>query len=482
MSNHERPTIDYASKDYAGFRRLMLDKKRETMPEWTSESPNDFGVVLIEMFAYVGDILSFYQDRIANEAFLSTAANRASVVDIARLLDYRPAGTVAATVDVEITATEAVTVPAGTRISTETALSIETSEPPVIFETDEDLVFASAGTSAVGCTEGRTLTDTGPESTGRIDQSFVLDEFPVIENSVRVFVDEGAGPAEWTRVARLIEATSGQNAFAVIEDAQGAAEVFFGDNVNGRVPAEGASVTAEYRVGVGERGNVGANTLTEMQFESGSVLQEAVDSLTNPSPASGGADQESVTSIRRNVPRVFGAMRRAVSLDDYSRVALQVDGVEKARAEQVAYNTVAVYLAPAGGGTLSASGAEAAEEYINARKMSNITVVTDDPTYIATNITVEINVDDAYVRQQVADRVENAVSSLLDFEEVDFGFLLPVSQVYAAVTEVEGVVFSNVTVLDRDAGTGKDNVQFGEDEIPVVGTVDIIATGGIINT
>ncbi len=80
------PPIDYTSRDYAAFRQDMIDAIPTRLPEWTSRSPNDFGITLIELFAYMGDILSFYGDRIANEAFLETATLRSSVLKIAAML------------------------------------------------------------------------------------------------------------------------------------------------------------------------------------------------------------------------------------------------------------------------------------------------------------------------------------------------------------------------------------------------------------
>ena len=76
-----QPVIDYLTKDYAGFRQGMLNQIPLLLPQWTDRSEADFGVVLIELMAYVADILSYYQDRVANEAFLATATQRRSVAD-----------------------------------------------------------------------------------------------------------------------------------------------------------------------------------------------------------------------------------------------------------------------------------------------------------------------------------------------------------------------------------------------------------------
>lgn len=82
------PRLDYLAKDYASFRRLILDRISLLSPTWTDRSPADLGVALVELFAYVGDRLSYAQDAVATEAYLGTARLRRSVRRHARLVDY----------------------------------------------------------------------------------------------------------------------------------------------------------------------------------------------------------------------------------------------------------------------------------------------------------------------------------------------------------------------------------------------------------
>ncbi len=81
--------IDYLTKDYAGFRQLMLDRLSATLPAWSERHAADEGVALVELLAYAGDYLSYYQDAVATEAYLGTARRRTSVRRHARLLEYR---------------------------------------------------------------------------------------------------------------------------------------------------------------------------------------------------------------------------------------------------------------------------------------------------------------------------------------------------------------------------------------------------------
>lgn len=84
-----QPDIDYRAKDYASFRRLMLDRLAATLPDWTEGNPADVGIALVELLAYAADYLSYHQDAVATEAYLGTARLRTSVRRHARLLDYR---------------------------------------------------------------------------------------------------------------------------------------------------------------------------------------------------------------------------------------------------------------------------------------------------------------------------------------------------------------------------------------------------------
>lgn len=82
------PEIDYLAKDYATFRRLMLDRLSVTMPQWRDRNPADIQVALVELLASAADHLSYYQDAVATEAYLGTARRRTSVRRHARMLDY----------------------------------------------------------------------------------------------------------------------------------------------------------------------------------------------------------------------------------------------------------------------------------------------------------------------------------------------------------------------------------------------------------
>ncbi len=83
------PEIDYLAKDYASFRRMLLDRIGLLSPRWRERNPADIGVMLVELLAHQADRLSYRQDAIATESYLETARSRISLRRHARLVDYR---------------------------------------------------------------------------------------------------------------------------------------------------------------------------------------------------------------------------------------------------------------------------------------------------------------------------------------------------------------------------------------------------------
>lgn len=127
------PELDYMAKDYASFRRLMLDRLSVLVPGWEERNPADLQVALVELLAYAGDYLSYQQDAVATEAYLGTARRRVSARRHARLVDYfMHDGCNARTwAQVQVTG-DGVTLPKGARLLTRTDRPPGTVQPDAL--------------------------------------------------------------------------------------------------------------------------------------------------------------------------------------------------------------------------------------------------------------------------------------------------------------------------------------------------------------
>jgi hypothetical protein len=103
-----------------------------------TRADNDPSIALLDSWAMVGTVLTFYQERIANEGYLNTATERRSILELARLIGYALRPGVSASVflayNIDSNTKEQVIIPAGAKSQTipdpgENAQTFETSEP-----------------------------------------------------------------------------------------------------------------------------------------------------------------------------------------------------------------------------------------------------------------------------------------------------------------------------------------------------------------
>lgn len=151
--------IQYRIGTFTSFRQAMLDEvaranllrdiTSDALPDsppaippnpfalWHAGTSGDYQTMFVELWAYLADILTFYQERIANEAYLPTATQRDSLLRLAGLIDYRPAPGSGANALLAFTVEKgkSITVPASFRTGSKPA----PGKPQAVFETEAAL-------------------------------------------------------------------------------------------------------------------------------------------------------------------------------------------------------------------------------------------------------------------------------------------------------------------------------------------------------
>ncbi len=455
MSTNFIPQVNYTSRDYTSIRQDLLDLIPLYAPEWSSRNAADFGIVLLELFSYVGDLLNYNIDRSTNESFITTASQRNSVLQIASLLGYVPTQKTASLVELTFQNSSAgtITVPALTQVATTSIINGESTQ--IIFETAASIsVPAKVGTvngsATVIATQGESVFDELiGTSNGASGQTFELSETSIIESSVSISVNG----INYNQVPYIIDYVGSDPVFVVNTDADNITYVSFGDNVSGRIPPSGAEIYASYRVGGGASGNVSANTLTYIVTNSNAGL-----SVNNQSAAVAGADEESTDSIRINAPASLKALNRAVSLADYASLALQVTGISKAVAKANVYSNVTVYVALFGDrgidGSLNPTTifntvANRLLEYYVDKCPPNTTITVQPPSYAKIDVTVDVTVAPQYKTSAIKTQIENDLNLLLDTDNVVFGDTIKLSDVLETVSSINGVLQVTPVLLSK---------------------------------
>lgn len=331
MSRKATPNIDYTSKDYEAYRSMMLKQLGIKMPEYTDLRQSDAGIVILELLAQGLDIISYYQDTYANEAFLVTAEQRDNVLKWCSMLGYTPRNaTPARYKQVFVLSSPQVvdtTIPQGTVVKTFGT----TAEPEVLFETEEDLVIPAGCLGneknskgeyqfSVSIVQGTSVEgEVLGSSTGAANQKFVLNYSPVVVDSVSVFVNEGNGYEQWVRVDNFVDSTTTSRHFTVTVSNNDEATITFGDGIFGRIPAAlNENIFCCYLVGGGEKGNVGIGKIKVLDTNLALVKETFNPDL----PYENGHDKETLDEIKRNAPVANRTIWGAITARDFSEVTL----------------------------------------------------------------------------------------------------------------------------------------------------------------
>jgi hypothetical protein len=508
--------VDYQARDYDSLLRAMREQIPYKLPEWTEyESEGDFGNVLLQLFAHMGDVLSYYQDRVANESFLGTAQTRRSVIHHLGLIGYRlsTASPAAASLTLAFPAdcTETVLIRRGDAFatkSTEDGPSVRfeyTSEvPQEIVCGDlvpvEAMVEGEVKTvklvTGVPVEEGLLIEgEVLGTSDGTPSQRFPLAHAglilgsaaaPAINRDLILQTELGGLITEWTHQETLAFSRASQTDYVVEIDADDRATVVFGDGEFGAIPSAGAVIRVSYRIGGGAHGNVPKHSIATITDAPQLTLLGV--KVWNPTPATGGAARESIAHAVQHAPAVFRSLHRAVTRDDYEALALRFGGVGKVQAEATNWNTVTLYVAPEGGGEVSdVLRFDLLAYFEDLRPLSTI-IKVESVAYLEVFVTANVEVVSYYSQEQVAEEVRAVAGALLAFDAVDFGQALNVSKFYEAIEAIDGVesVFiSEFRSETAPAGTmieENGRIQPALDEVPVAAAaydgVRVIANGG----
>jgi len=484
-------SIDYTSKDFVSFVQSMLTYAAQAMPDWNPGSEGDFGMVMVELMAYMGDIISYYGDRLSQEAYLPTATQRLSVMNIAQLLNYVPAGALPSSGTINLVTPlggTAVTVPAGTQVSA-TNIPNGMSEPP-IFETTTDVtVPGNGGTASVVVEQGITykMIRIGT-STGTPGQSFSLPQLQVQDGSVQVRVDGTLPiPDAWNQVNFMIDANAEDESYSVSVDQSGVTWVTFGDGTNGMIPGMGLGIWATYRVVDGAAGNIPSGSVNAISSPVAGVdIALLPDGVTpNTTAMTGGADVEATESIRANAGAAWRAQYRAVSIQDYNDLALNVPGVTMCNAVAQHSTSVVLYVA---GSNYQGPGpvlVDAILDYFEGKTVNGTTLSIVPPAIIPIDIgtsdnPVQVVVKDGYAQGTVTANVNTALQALLSPPNISFGQLLTISSVYEAILAVDGVDYCIVPAFTREDVTqdNTNSIQLRPSEFAKSGNITMVVSGG----
>lgn len=264
----------------------------------------------------------------------------------------------------------------------------------------------------------------------------------------------------WRPRPDLLQSKATDNHFVVEIESDGQATLRFGDDGLGRRPKSTTSFTADYRVGNGRAGNIGAESLAHLRTSDG-ALAAAVTGIRNPLAARGGVEPESMEQVRAYAPAAYRTQQRAVTEADYAAVAGRHPGVQRAMATlrwTGSWHTVFITVDRQGGKPVDKTFADSVRRFVEPYRMAGHDIEVAGPLPVSLEIDMHVCADPGYFRVDVKRQLLELFSrrefadgrrGLFHPDNFTFGQTVYLSPLIAAAQAVAGVTSVQVTKFQR---------------------------------
>ncbi|MBC8028980.1 MAG: putative baseplate assembly protein [Pyrinomonadaceae bacterium] len=311
-------------------------------------------------------------------------------------------------------------------------------------------------------THGETVKDEvlGSGNAGQPYQRFTLRQSPLTYTSAdnpsggESTLELRVNDLEWTEVPTLFGHGPRERIYVTHIDDDQTAKVQFGDGITGaRLPIGNENVKATYRKGIGISGLMAPGQLSLLM-----TRPLGVKSVLNPLAASGAQDPQVLADARANSPLTVLTLDRIVSLRDYEDFARTFSGIAKALATWTwNIHTRGVFITVAG-----IDGAEVADDAPLHGNLVSAILQSGDPHVPITiksyrgvtfKLLADVKIDSQYIEANVLAAIETALRTSFSFAARGFGQPVTLSEVFAVMQNVAGVVAVDINKLYRTGAT-----------------------------
>ena len=276
--------------------------------------------------------------------------------------------------------------------------------------------------------------------------------------------------SQWNQVTHITDYGPSDLVYTTSFDQNNNVYISFGDGVAGAIPVPYSQIRANYIVGGGTAGNIGTGIATNITYVPGltdsqvTALKGTI-TVTNQTSAIAGSDPESTDQIRISAPASLRAANRAVTLKDYSNLALTVNNVGKANANAEVWTSVTLYISPTRNvGTtdlqpgLNPDYSVSSEYTTLANNVSTFmadklligsSLSIQPPTYVDAVVSILFALDPKYKQSDVTNLILSTLNVVYGYNGVSFQQTIYPQDIEAVVNSLNGVKTARVNFLYR---------------------------------
>lgn len=411
MANGNQNLLNYVEYDFPYLVQQLQDRVK-LADTWKDTYRSATGEMLIELYAYIANLVLYYVERRAAESYLDTAQLKSSIINIVKILNYQPKRRVSATGLLTFTlsapATKRVFIPKYTECQTASSLK---------YLTQQDVVIAvGASTVTVGGIQG-SIVDVEQTSDGSLNYELKLVDTDIENTNLFVYVNG----VLWTKVDSFLDSLNTSQHYRAIQEIDESVTLKFGNNIFGKAPSNGQTILVKYIKSDGLGGNVyelaKVNAINSIVYdEDGAVVAPTV---SNTDVFLGGDDAETAEEIRAEAPKVFKTGDRAVNREDYVSLLENYAGIATANAwgeneenppNYTMFNRVKLVVLLEEWALPSTTFKQQLSEYLYTKSMITVKYEYINPQIIYVIPTLNVKVDRTGSLSAVQAGVETAIS------------------------------------------------------------------------
>lgn len=438
------PWLNPYQRSYEEIKNTILQKIRGIFPGMTDISEGNIFVLIISAFAAIAEVLHYYIDNMAREAFFPTARRFSSLMKHAKLVDYHIKSAVAPTVDV---------------------ILYRSGEEPfgMEFEVPENTAFTSADGKPWYSTK-RVVSEVDAysikvpliqrEYAGEVDlgtiesinQEIYLPEPPYgrryVEGSMVLYING----TPWTLVDTFAYSNAIDRVYKVEVDTALNPRIIFGDGTFGMKPTLNSTVKATYYYTYGESGNIAKGSFNNVP----QVLQnKGIKDLaiSQPQDAAGGSNYENFNMLKQHVPLSIKTLGVAVTREDFEALAMLQPGVNKAYVEYTCGKQVDIYISPDGGTDAPDDLVAQVQSALGRSKIITSNVVVHSTHASQLYLVATIQGKKSFKSVDIQNQVTKALLEAYNKENSEINQTIRVSDMYALIDNCTMVDYSNITKL-----------------------------------
>lgn len=440
------PWLTPYQRSYNDIKAKLISGLKARVPEITDFSEGNIFILIIGIFAAIAEVIHYYIDNMAREAFLPTARRYSSLMKHAKLVDYHIKAAYPSSVDLTLYRSNGKSLESNILIQANTVFESTDGKKWLV---SKDILWEKGTYSIkVPVIQKELVGEPNRISFGNITSQnavIYLGTLPTdkkyVEGSMVLYI----GGELWTLVDTFAYAGPLDKVYKVELDSELEPYITFGDGRFGMKPDLNLAVEGSYYLTYGSKGNIPENSFTSVPQE---LLDYANDLMVmNTYAAAGGTNYETFDMLKDHIPLSVKTLGVAITKEDFEAIAKLVPGVDKAYVDYICGKSVIIYITPDNGGEASEALLDETEKRISQSKVITTYIEVKSTHQALIYIEATIQGRKSFSKIDITDQVKKALVEAYSYQTSDINKVVRLSDLYALIDNQSMVDYLSIDGL-----------------------------------